>query len=305
MEPLSAQVQAGRALIKVGYACNNNCVFCHSEGSAPPRAEAASVLAKIETAAALGCTMVVFSGGEPTLRTELASWAQHAQLLGLPVGLITNGRMLSYPRLLEALHRAGLSYAQVSLHSGYESVHDKITRAAGAYQQTMMALLGLHALGVDVTVNAVVTRANLETLEEVIDRLGPLDGLRLKYAMVEPKGAALERFDELVPNPEQVGARVSAALEIAASQAPGVRLAHEGIPLCLLPGHERLASGLAQDGFTHMSEAHEQGYFPVDGDNRTFPGACDRCALRGSCPGLYREYLERRPMPALQPAVAR
>jgi len=295
--------EVGRALIKVGYACNNGCVFCHSHGSAPPRSSGEEVEAKVSAAADLGCSMVVFSGGEPTMRPELPAWARLASELGLPFGLITNGRMLSYAPLLEELRRQGLSYAQVSLHSGYEAVHDEITRAAGAFQQTVAALLRLHLAGVDLTVNVVVTRPNLETLEEVPVLLAALEGVRLKYSLVEPKGAALERFDELVPPPEEVGRRVCEAMDHAAQVAPGLRLAHEGIPLCFMPGREGLASGLLQDGFTHMSEAHEQGFFPVDADNLTHPAPCEGCGLKQACPGLYRQYLERRTMPPLRPEV--
>jgi molybdenum cofactor biosynthesis enzyme MoaA len=295
-------MKAGRALIKVGYACNNSCVFCHSEGSTPPKDDAASVEAKIDAAASMGSSIVVFSGGEPTLRRELPGWARRAQGLGLPVGLVTNGRMLSYVRLMEELHGAGLAYAQVSLHSGYEAVHDRITRAAGSFQQTFLAVHGLHVLKVDLTVNMVVTRANIETLSELAEILEPLPGTRLKYSLVEPKGAALERFDELVPPPEEVAARVGEALAHAARQAPGLRLAHEGIPLCLLPGHEALASGLTQDGFTHMSEAHEEDFFPVDNDNREHPEICGGCALMPRCPGLYKTYIQRRAIPDLRPA---
>ena len=296
--------EAGRALIKVGYACNNGCVFCHSHGSAPPRSSGEEVEAKIRAAADLGCGMVVFSGGEPTMRPELPAWARLARELDLPLGLVTNGRMLSYAPLLEELRKNGLRYAQVSLHAGYEAVHDQITRAAGAFQQTVAALVQIHLMGVDLNVNVVVTRANLETLDQVPVLLGALEGARLKFSLVEPKGAALERFDELVPPPEEVGRRVRQAMAHAASVAPGLRLIHEGIPLCFLPGYEGGASGLVQDGFTHMSEAYEQGFFPVDADNRAHPEPCQGCGLRATCPGLYRAYLERRPLPPLRPRVS-
>ena len=54
-------------------------------------------------AKALGHTMVVLSGGEPTIRPELIEWADHVVSLDMDVGLVTNGLMLAYPELVERL----------------------------------------------------------------------------------------------------------------------------------------------------------------------------------------------------------
>ena len=48
-----------KALIKVGYGCNENCTFCHTLDVRHIDGSAAEVHAKIERAAALGHTMVV------------------------------------------------------------------------------------------------------------------------------------------------------------------------------------------------------------------------------------------------------
>jgi len=63
-----------KALIKVGYACNENCSFCHTLDVRHIDGDSYEILAKIDRAAALGHTMVVFSGGEATIRPELFEW---------------------------------------------------------------------------------------------------------------------------------------------------------------------------------------------------------------------------------------
>ena len=160
------------------------------------------------------------------------------------------------------------------------------------------------------TVNVVVIRANMDRLRGIVDLLGRFRGLRLKFAMVEPKGAALERFEELVPPLDEAAARIGDALVYAREAAPELRLAHEGVPLCLISPPEELSGdlgdltgGLKEEGFTLMSEANERDFFPVDSENRTFAPCCEGCLLRGRCPGLYRRYLERRGASSLQPRV--
>ena len=64
-----------KALIKVGYACNEHCSFCHTLEVRHIQGSTAEVDRKIRRAAELGHEMVVLSGGEPTIRPELVHWA--------------------------------------------------------------------------------------------------------------------------------------------------------------------------------------------------------------------------------------
>ena len=289
-----------KALIKVDYACNNNCFFCHSaqlKGRAPANL---GVGQKIARAAQLGCSMAVPSGGEPTIQPGLLGWARRAREAGLDLGLVTNGRMLAYPELVTRLRSAGLTYVQLSLHAGTAALHDRLTRSPGSFQQTLQAVDHLMDAGVELTVNAVVTRKNLDQLDGLVDLVQPFAGLRLKYSMVEPKGAALTHFEEAVPPLEQAAARVGAAVHRGLKRCPD--LAHEGFPLCLVgEGLAGLACDLRSEGFAWMSEADEDDLFPVDAKNRLHPPGCQECSLRRACPGVYRQYLSRRAAPQLRP----
>ena len=283
-----------KALIKVDYACNNRCVFCHSaehRGRAPA---AVGVAHKIRLAAERGCTMVVLSGGEPTMQPRLLTWAQAARRAGLALGLVTNGRMLAYEDLVSRLRDQGLAYAQLSLHGHTAALHDKMTRAPGSFTQGLRAMELLLAAGVELTVNAVVTATNLDRLDGLADLLEGHAELRLKVSMVEPKGAALEAFDQVVPPLSRAAQQVSATLLRARARQPR-RLAHEGFPLCLVDHRLReLACDLRTEGFAFMSEADEHDLVPVDAKNRTQPEPCAACELAPGCFGVYRQYLARR-----------
>src|SRR5262249_37485785 len=117
-----------KALIKVGYGCNEHCTFCHTLDVRHVDGSAAEGHAKIERARELGHTMVVLSGGEPTIRPELYAWAAHVARLGLDLGLVTNGRLLAYPEVVERLVAHRLKYVYMSLHGGTPAVHNSLTR---------------------------------------------------------------------------------------------------------------------------------------------------------------------------------
>ena len=280
-----------KALIKVGYGCNDHCTFCHTLDVRHLDAEASEVHAKIERAKQLGHTTVVLSGGEPTIRPELMSWAAHTARLGMGFGLVTNGRMLRYPELVERLVGHRLGYVYLSLHGGTPKVHNLMVRSA-AFDETMEGLRNCSGKGLDLTVNCVITRHNVERLDEWIDSVLPFRDARIKLSMVEPKGGGDRSFEHLVPRVAHVAERVLAALERGVREAGpgGPRFVHGGIPLCLLPGWEHAYDDLRTHGFRSMVEVGEPDFFPVDDSNKVQPEPCSGCMLRGSCPGLYRGY---------------
>ncbi|MCK5845788.1 MAG: radical SAM protein, partial [Victivallales bacterium] len=104
---MSIERNTGRKiLLRLGYSCNNECVFCHSRDRRFKNADQGTdlITLRIEAAAEAGVDMVVFSGGEPTIRKDLFELCARAQSVGLEVGLITNGRMLYYKDYAERLY---------------------------------------------------------------------------------------------------------------------------------------------------------------------------------------------------------
>ncbi len=281
--------RAFKALIKVGYGCNEHCTFCHTLDVRPVEGASEEVERKIRRAAELGHAMVVLSGGEPTIRPELLRWARLVAELGLDLGLVTNGRALAYAELTARLLAARLRYVYLSLHGGSAAVHNRLVRS-DAFDQALAALRNLSGRGLDLTVNCVVTRQNLGHLRGLVELMAAFPDATLKLSMVEPKGGAARHFELLVPRVAEVAEAVLRAAERAAEL--GVRLVHGGIPRCLVPGLEDSYSDLRSHGYWTMVEIGEPDLFPVDDDNKRHPPACEGCALRGGCPGLYRGYLE-------------
>jgi SAM-dependent methyltransferase/uncharacterized Fe-S cluster-containing radical SAM superfamily protein len=280
-----------KALIKVGYACNNHCTFCHTLDVREIDDTTVGVHSKIERAAKLGYSMAVLSGGEPTMRPELYRWAQHSHKRGMKFGLVTNGRILSYPQVVDRLQSLGLQYVYMSLHGGTAKIHDSMVRAH-AFEDTFGAVETLSERGLDLTVNCVVTARNKDHLIPLVDLLLPFDDVVLKFSMVQPKGAADRLFTAVIPKVSEVAERVHEAITYGLEKGTGLKFAHDGIPLCLLPGYESLYDDLKTHGFAAMTEVYEPDFYPVDGGDSAQTERCEGCALRGPCVGLFRKYRE-------------
>src|SRR6185369_3226193 len=182
--------------------------------------------------------------------------------LGLDFGLVTNGLMLSYPEITgELIASCRLRYVYMSLHGGSAKVHGSVVRA-DTFGRAMAALAELAGRVPDLTVNCVVTTANVDHLRGVVDRVLELRGLTLKFSMTQPKGAAVGAFDVIVPDVEVCADRVRDAIAYGLARArergAAIRFAHDGLPLCLLPGLEGLYDDLRTHRFAAMIEVDEE-----------------------------------------------
>lgn len=296
-----------KALIKVGYGCNENCTFCHTAEMRHLEDSNERIEWKIRRAKALGYTMVVLSGGEPTIRPELLAWARSVAALGLDFGLVTNGLLLSYPHVTdELIERCRLRYVYMSLHGGSARVHKSVVRA-DTFDKAVGALERLAGRVPDLTVNCVVTTANVEHLRGLVDRLAGFRELTVKFSMTQPKGGGAKLFDVIVPDVERCADRVRDAIEYGLSRREheSLRFAHDGLPFCLLPGLEHLYDDLKTHRFASMIETDEDDYVPVDDVAKTNSEVCAGCGLRGACPGLYRGYAEVHGEAMLRPVTDR
>ena len=285
-----------KALVKVGYGCNENCTFCHTADVRHIDGTDAEVVAKIHRAKALGHGMVVLSGGEPTIRPELFEWATLVAQLDMDLGFVTNGLVFAYPEVVERLLARRLRYVYMSLH-GVGRIHDRLVRSA-SWDAAFRAVQNLSGRGLDLTINCVVTQQNVEHLRPLVDALLPYPDLRLKFSMTQPKGGGARLFDAITERVSTVADRVVAAIrhgqaKVAEQGRAGPTFGHDGIPHCLLPGLEDLFDDLKTHRFATMTDIGEPDFFPVDEALNVQPDeTCGGCSRRGPCPGLFRGYAE-------------
>ncbi len=206
-----------RADVKVGFACNNRCVFCaqgHKREGCPqvPFDE----LVKRMQEGRKTSDELVLTGGEPTARPDIVRVVAAARALGYRlVQVQTNGRMLAYGKLVDELVRAGATEFSPALHGASAEVHDSLTRAAGSFAQTVQGIRNVRARGMPVVTNSVVVKSNLGQLPALVELLGSLGVEQSQLAFVHPVGTAFELFDEVVPRLSDVVAPVRASAAIA------------------------------------------------------------------------------------------
>jgi radical SAM protein with 4Fe4S-binding SPASM domain len=173
IEPFQKELSAPyRMDIALTYRCNNKCVHCYAGGpkqtSELTTKEWLRVIDKLRT---LGIPQVVFTGGEPTLRDDLATLIAYTQKMELVSGLVTNGRKLKDKAYLQRLIDAGLDHVQITVESNDPKVHDKITGADGSWTETVQGLKNALASPIYTVSNTTLSQYNVRDVEATIEFL--------------------------------------------------------------------------------------------------------------------------------------
>lgn len=115
--------------ISLNRVCNVNCYFCHMEGQ--PLSEydlSAEDLERIvEAAVEVGVRKVKLSGGEPTLRRDIAEVVARLRPHLQEISMTTNASRMT--ELASPLRKAGLDRVNVSLHTLRRDTYRAITGA--------------------------------------------------------------------------------------------------------------------------------------------------------------------------------
>src|SRR5215468_1000148 len=209
-------------LAELTHRCPLGCPYCSNPLALDPRADeldAATWARVFREAAGLGVLQVHLSGGEPAARRDLVEITAAARSAGLYTNLITSAVGLT-PRTLAALRDAGLDHVQISIQDSESGSADHIAGYAGAFARKQSVAAEVVRLKIPLTVNAVMHRANIDRVPDMVEMAVALGAGRVEIAHVQYYGWALKNRAALMPTPEQV--------ERAARQVEELRAAHHG-----------------------------------------------------------------------------
>ncbi|NLA80094.1 MAG: radical SAM protein, partial [Chloroflexi bacterium] len=168
--PFTAKLSAPyRMDLAITYRCNNNCAHCYNARERNyPELETAQWKKIIDRLWDLGIPHLVFTGGEPTLRGDLAELIQYAEQKGFITGLNTNGRKLADPAFLQKLVDAGLDHVQITLESHHAEIHDEMVLAKGAWQETVQGIKNVVNSRLYFMTNTTLLQNNRRDLQELL-----------------------------------------------------------------------------------------------------------------------------------------
>jgi radical SAM protein with 4Fe4S-binding SPASM domain len=154
------------------YRCNNDCAHCYNARSRRyPEISTEDWKHILDRLWAVGIPHIVFTGGEPTLRTDLPDLIAHAEKNGQITGINTNARRLKDPDFVKRLVDSGLDHVQITLESHKPEIHDRMVHATGAWQDTVAGLRNVLDTRLFVMTNTTLLVENKPDLAGTLDFL--------------------------------------------------------------------------------------------------------------------------------------
>jgi PqqA peptide cyclase len=208
-------------LAELTHRCPLGCPYCSNPLELEGRADElnAETWSRVfREAAALGVLQVHLSGGEPASRRDLEEIVAAARDAGLYTNLITSGVGLDAERLAR-LRDAGLDHVQLSVQDVKAPSADRIAGYTGAHERKLAFARSVTELGLALTINAVIHRANIDSVGVLVELAVSLGAGRVEIAHAQYYGWALHNRRALMPTREQVERAVRDVEELRARHA--------------------------------------------------------------------------------------
>ncbi len=225
----------GRLVVLVSEHCNLRCRFCvigteHGHLERYSSDEIRRMLMHYSDR----CSLVTFTGGEPTLRKDLPDLVREAVAMGYKVSIVSNGRMYAYREYCEQLMAAGVSNYTVSIHASDRILYRELTQA-DAFDQAIAGIKNMVELKQDIATATVVSSYNYMHMSEMAKLITDLKVRRAIFRFYRP-GPKVKENDIFEVPPERLqevlGAIERAAIYVyRAGIVPCITL----VPRCILP----------------------------------------------------------------------
>jgi len=156
--------------------CNMRCVHCYESASIKAKDELSKdqILNGIDTMAKAGVASIAFSGGEPTLHTNIIELIKAVDDNGMFPAIATNGYTFKDERKAEKFVDNGLGFVQISLDGISPKTHDSFRKVNGAWEKAVQSIKNFVDLGIFVEVSTTVTEHNIKEIPEMINFLKDL-----------------------------------------------------------------------------------------------------------------------------------
>jgi len=152
--------------------CNLKCVHCYAQAKDTEFKNELSTeegKALIDDLAKFGSPVILFSGGEPTLRKDLPELAAYARKKGMRAVISTNGTLID-KELAKKLKDVGLSYVGVSL-DGIRETNDKFRGVNGAFDAALTGLHNCQEEGIKVGLRFTINKQNVKDIPAIFELL--------------------------------------------------------------------------------------------------------------------------------------
>ena len=186
--------------------CNLECMHCRrlnvSRQLAKNDLTTKEGLAFIDALTTTEKPILVLSGGEPLMRSDIFELAAHAIECGLTVALATNGTLVT-KKIAGKIKNVGIDRVSISIDGKSAKTHDGFRKLPGSFDRALEGIAHLRAQDVPVQINSTVAKHNDDQLSGIYDLAISVGAMALHLFMLVPVGCGMQIADEIMLSAER------------------------------------------------------------------------------------------------------
>jgi radical SAM protein len=172
-------------------ACQLKCLHCRADAqyTRDPREltyEEGKIL--IDQIYDMNNPILVFTGGDPLMREDIFDIANYAIEKGVRVSMTPSATPNVTKEAIEKAKEVGLSRWAFSIDGPSAEIHDHFRGTAGSFDLTMERIKYLHELEIPIQINTVISRYNVEYLDEMARMVEDLNCVLWSVFFLVPTG---------------------------------------------------------------------------------------------------------------------
>lgn len=177
-------------------ACQLKCLHCRAEAQYRRDSRELSFeegMALIDQIMEMNNPMLVFTGGDPLMRQDVFDIAEYAVKKGVRVSMTPSATPNVTKEAIEKAKQVGLARWAFSLDGPNAEIHDHFRGTSGSFDLTIERIKYLHELEIPVQINTVISRYNIDYLEEMAQVVEELKCVLWSVFFLVPTGRGQEK----------------------------------------------------------------------------------------------------------------
>jgi heme b synthase len=180
--------------------CNLSCVHCRAAATHGPyegELDTAACRRLLDEIRELGTPIVILTGGEPMMRSDIYEVARYGTERGLRMVMAPNGTLIT-AESARALLDAGIRRISVSLDGATAEKHDAFRGVRGAFDRALAGIAHAREAGLEFQINTTITQANLDEMPPIQKMAESLGAVAHHIFLLVPTGRGKEIAEQAI-----------------------------------------------------------------------------------------------------------
>ena len=170
--------------------CNLSCVHCRASATQGPfRGElnTAASFCLLDQISQVGKPIIILTGGEPLLRTDIFDIAKYGTDIGLKMVMAPNGTLIT-ENIAKQMADSGIQRISISLDGANRESHDRFRGVDDAFEGALRGIRLVKDAGIEFQINTTITKTNLHEIPKIQDLAVKLGAVAHHIFLLVPTG---------------------------------------------------------------------------------------------------------------------